>query len=397
MYPLRKAAWQLVTRGAAALAVAGTVLLAGCHNFFICQKASCPSSGTGGGGSTTGDYVYVSNASAGTTYISGYDIGKGSLTAISGSPFPLNFIPVAMNVSPNDGFLYIASQANASNPGIYVYAIGSTGALSIQNSGSVDVSGAISSMDISSDGGYLFTINTLGTLLTEYQINSTTGLLGQVGSFQLPGTLCVAGGTPISQTCTVKASPGGAYVVVALGTAGFAVFPYTSASGISSASFTLVSPPSSTTGDYSLALDDHNYAYVASTSALTSYSITSSGITQESSQTYSSTTTVPRSVVLSSNQDYVYTANEGTGNISGYGINGSGALTQISGSPFTGPTNVSAIGVDKSGSYMVAAGYNGNSGVQLFTIGSTGSLTLVTSAGTGTSTTTNPTILALTH
>lgn len=380
-------------RGGAALVLAATALLAGCHNFFVCEKASCPSSGSG---STTGDYVYVSNATTGSTYLSGYDVGDGALTAISGSPFNLDYVPVAMSVAPDDDFLYIASAANASNPGIYVYSIGSTGALTIQNSGAVDISGAIASMDVSADGGYLFAVNTLGTLLTEYQIDTSTGLLTQAASFALPGTLCALTGTPVSQGCTVKVSPGGAYVVVALGTAGFAVFPYTSTSGITTTSYTLVSPPSSTTGDYSLALDDNNYAYVASTTALTSYSITSAAITQESTQSYSSTTTIPRSVVLSSGQDYVYTANEGTGNISGYGIGDSGALTQISGSPFTGPTNVSAIGVDKSGTYMVAAGYNGSSGVQLFTVGSTGALTLVTSAATGTSTSI-PTILAMTH
>ena len=45
---------------------------------------------------------------------------------------------------------------------------------------------------------------------------------------------------------------------------------------------------------------------------------------------------------------------------------------------------------------MVAAGYNGTSGVQLFTIGANGALTLVTSAGTGTSTD-FPAVLALSH
>ena len=45
---------------------------------------------------------------------------------------------------------------------------------------------------------------------------------------------------------------------------------------------------------------------------------------------------------------------------------------------------------------MVAAGYNGTSGVQLFTVGTTGALTLTTSAGTGTSTA-FPAILALSH
>ena len=75
----------------------------------------------------------------------------------------------------------------------------------------------------------------------------------------------------------------------------------------------------------------------------------------------------------------------GQSNISGFTIGGTGQLSSITGSPFAGPASVSAIGADKSGSYMVAVGYNGTSGIQLFTVGTTGALTLTTSAGTGTS------------
>lgn len=398
VYPSRKAAGQLVTRGGAALAFAGTVLLAGCHNFFICQKASCPSSG-GGGGSTTTDYAYVSNPTAGPTDISEYNIGNGSLTAISGSPFNLNFIPVAMTVSSNDAVLFVASSAGTSNPGIYVYSISSTGQLSGPNGGQVQVSGAISSMDVSPDGKFLFSVDTTGTILTEYTIDSS-GNLGRAGTFGLPGTGCPLSGTVLSQTCTVKVAPSGEFVLASLGSAGTAIFPYSSSSGITTTSPLVIgsgSTQASPSGDYSVALDSHNNVYIARTNALAVYQITDSA--GDAISRYSAgyaTGVTPRSVVLSSGQGYVYTANEGAGTISSYAIESSGTLSQISGSPFTGPTNVSAIGVDKSGTYMLAAGYNGNSGIQLFTIGNSGGLTLVTSAGTGTSIS-YPVILAMTH
>ncbi|HEV2577515.1 MAG TPA: beta-propeller fold lactonase family protein [Acidobacteriaceae bacterium] len=399
MYPSRKAAGRIVARGGAALALAATVLLAGCHNFFVCQKASCPSSGSGGG-STSTDYVYVSNATAGSTYVSGYNIGNGSLAAITGSPFNLTYIPVAMTVSPNDAILYVASLPGAANPGIYVYSINSsTGQLSGPNGGQVQISGAISSMDISPDGKFLFSVDTTGTLLTEYTIDSS-GNLARAGTFGLPGTDCTLGGAVISQTCTVKVAPSGEFVLASLGSAGTAIYPYSSSSGITTTS-PLVIPSGSTqaspSGDYSVTLDSNNYVYIARTSALAVYQITdSAGDASLKSTASYATGVIPRSIVLSANQGYVYTANEGAGTISSYSINSSAALTQVSGSPFTGPTNVSALGVDKSGTYMVAAGYNGSSGVQLFTIGSTGGLTLVTSAGTGTSTA-YPAILAMTH
>jgi 6-phosphogluconolactonase (cycloisomerase 2 family) len=406
VYPLGRAACRLAARGCAALSLSAIVLLAGCHNFFVCEKASCPTSG-GGGGSTTSDWVYVSNATAGTTYISAYDIGNGSLAAISGSPYNIGFAPAAMVVSPNNTFLYAATTPGVTNPGIYMFAINSsTGALSSANGGNVLISTQVASMDISPDGNFLFVVDSLGAGLTEYQINTSTGLLTLASTFPIPPTLCPLTGTPLSQTCTVRVAPSGEFVVASLGSAGTIIYPYTSASGITSTSPMLIGSGSTTTnpsGDFSVTLDKNNYIYIARTAALAVYQITDAAgdATLQSTATFSSTAT-PRSVALSLSQNYVYTANQGAGNISAFSIAGAGALTQVSGSPFAGPANVSAIGTDKSGSYMIAVGFNASSGLQLFTIGTStvgtpGALTLSTSAGTGTPTTPIPAVLALSH
>jgi 6-phosphogluconolactonase (cycloisomerase 2 family) len=398
VYPLRTAARRLATRGCAAIGLAATLLLAGCQNFFVCQKASCPS---GGGGATTSDWVYLSNASAGSTDISAYDIGNGSLAAISGSPFNIGFAPVAMSISANNAFLYAATLPGAVNPGIYMFAINSSsGALSTANGGNVLISTDVASMDISPDGNFLFVVNSLGTGLTEYQINATTGLLTLASTFPIPPAICTLAGSPVSQSCTIKVAPSGQFVVASLGSAGTIVYPYTSSSGITTTNPVLI-PSGSTstnpTGDFSVTLDKNNFIYIGRTAVLAVYEITNAigDATLQSTATYSSTAT-PRSVALSQNQSYVYTANEGAGNISGYTIGATGALSSLTGSPFTGPASVSAIGADKSGKYMVAAGYSGTSGVQLFSVATTGVLTLVTSAGTGTSTS-FPAILALSH
>jgi len=378
--------------------LSATLLLAGCHNFFICQKASCPS---GGGGSTTSDWVYISNASAGSTDIYAYDIGNGSLAAITNSPYNIGFAPVAMSVSANNGFLYAATLPGVTNPGIYMFAINSTGQLSSANNGNVLISTQVASMDISPDGNFLFALNVLGTVLTEYQINQTTGFLTLASTFPIPPTTCALNaGPPVTQSCTVKAGPSGQFVVASLGSAGTAIYPYTSSQGITSTNPAIIPSGSTTnnpTGDFSVNLDKNNFIYIARTAALAVYQITDStgSATLRSTASYSSTAT-PRSVVLSTNYNWVYTANEGTSNISGYTIGSTGGLTALTGSPFGGPSSVSAIGADKSGKYMVAAGYNGTSGVQLFTIGANGALTLVTSAGTGTSTD-FPAVLALSH
>jgi len=395
---LRRAAGRSAAPVFAALCLTATLLLSGCQNFFVCEgKASCPS---GGGGSGTTNFAYVSDATNGTTYLAAYDIGNGSLAAISGSPYNLGYTPVAMNVSPNDAFLYVASIPGATNPGIYLYSVNTSGQLSGPSGGGVLISGTIASMDVSPDGNYLFALSTSGTQLTEYQANTSTGALTLVTSVILPGTTCTLAGTPISQTCTVKVAPSGNFVAVALGTAGTMIFPYNSTSGLTSS--TPAQIPSGSTqaapsGDFSVTLDKNDFVYIARTAALAVWQITdASGDATLQSTTAISSSAVPRSVTLNGAGTYVYTANQGAGNISAFGIGSTGSLSAISGSPFTGPPNVSALGVDKTGTYMVAAGYSTSAGVQLFTLGTTGSIALVTSAGTGSSTA-YPVVLALTH
>ncbi len=405
MYLLGRAACRIAVRGCAALGLSATLLLAGCNNFFVCQKASCPSGG--GGGSTTSDWLYVSNAPAGSTYIAAYDIGNGSLAAISGSPYNIDFAPAAMSVSPNNAFLYAATLPGATNPGIYMFAINSTsGALSTANGGNVLISTQVASMDISPDGGFLFTVDILGTSLTEYQINTSTGLLTLASTFPIPPTLCPLTGTPLSQTCTVKVAPSGQFVVASLGSAGDIIYPYTSGSGITSTSPTLIASGSTSTnptGDFSVTMDSNNYIYIARTAALAVYQITDAAgdATSCNPPRPSPAPRHRRSVALSTKSELrLHRQSGGREHLRFQHRHNRERCRQVSGSPFTGPASVSAIGADKSGKYMVAVGYNGTSGVQLFTIGTSngGALTLTTSGGTGASTTTTiPAILALTH
>lgn len=393
----KSAAWGVRTRSAVAgLALAVLALLSGCHNFFVCAKASCPSSTTT---TSNGNYVYLTNASTGSSAVAAYNLSGGTLAAISGSPYTVGFVPVALSVAPSDSFLYVATIPGSTSPGIYLYSIGSGGALTVANGGSPLVADQIASMDISPDGNFLFTVSNTGLSMTEYKVNTSTGALTLATAVVLPGLSCSLTGSPASQSCTVKVSPSGAFVVVSLGTAGDTIFPYSSTAGLTTGGFTLIPSGTTTaapTGDFSVALDKNNFAYIARTSKLAVYSIASTGAaTLESSASYSNSA-VPRSVALSNSYNFVYTANEGASTISEFGIGSSGALSQLSGSPISGPTNVSALGVDKTGSYLVAAGYNGSSGVQLFTIGTNGALSLKASAGSGTSTA-YPAVLAMTH
>ena len=404
------------------IAVLGSVsLLSGCGNFFSCEgKPSCPT--TGGGGTTnTGDLVYVSDSLSGPTYISGYSLASGVLTPISGADMPLGYVPIAMVVAPSNGFLYVASRADAPSPGagVYVYTISSTGALTLGNNGDpFNTDQGISSMDISPDGNFLFSIgdSSEGVILTEYPLDTTTGLPkpGNPLTFFATGTgastfgcSILGSATPLSQLCTVKVSPKEDFVAVALAGNGLETFSYSSSGGVT---LTPVAPQvfSSSTqpADFSLAFDKNDNLYVASTSALTSFDGLAGTLTQEKTVPFGTGTTDirPRSVTLSSNSDFVYTANEGSGTISGFSLPGSGVLTSL-GTPIVGPANVSVLGIDSTGKYLLAAGYNSTNGLQVFTISSSGALTaagtpegtLAYDNSTGSDANPIPIVMALSH
>ncbi len=149
--------WALVTIAAALTA------LTGCDNFFVPETTT-----GGGGGSTTSNYVYVANST--TSSIAGFTIGTGTLTAVSGSPFALNYAPLAAVVTPSNSFLYVAGGG-----AINVYAINSsTGALTSANGGAVV---NVVALDVSPDGAWLFGLDSTSNAVDQFQINTSTGAL----------------------------------------------------------------------------------------------------------------------------------------------------------------------------------------------------------------------------
>ncbi len=395
--------WARAPRLAAAAALALFLLpLGACAGFFIKPAATNPTDPTNPTNpvaptpTNTGDYAYVANSSAGITSLSEYNVGAGSLASVG--TINLGYIPVALAVAPTNTFLYVASAPGSANPGIYLYNIATGGALSVANSGTALATDQVASMAVSPDGNWLFTVNSSGITMNEYQVTTGTGLLTLKATITLPGTDCLLSvATPTSQTCSVAVSPSEEYVVASLGTAGDAVFSYTSAAGITGSNFNTIASGYSTTnptGDFSVVLDSNNFAYIAQTNSLVVYQINST-ITEEGTLGYAAGTT-PRSVSLNKSGNTLFTANEGTGTISSFGISGNGALAAVAGSPFTGPANVSALGVDNSGLYLVAVGYDASAGVRLYSVSSTGVLKQVAMAAAGTNPVL-PALVAMTH
>ena len=129
--------------------------------------------GTRGGSTTTptNDYVYVANAT--TETVSGFAVGTGTLTSVTGTSYSLGFPPTAVAVNPADSILFVGS-----NTAIYAFAINSsTGALSVLNGGGAVGYAYVASMDISPDGNWLIALDQNNLTLDEFLINSSTGVL----------------------------------------------------------------------------------------------------------------------------------------------------------------------------------------------------------------------------
>lgn len=380
-------------RAAAVCAVlaAGFIPLTGCGNFFV-PPNSTSSSGSGSGSSTTGNYAFVANSASGSTFIDGFTLTGSTLVAASGFPVTLDYVPQAMVVNRSNKFLYVAGDlAQSPNNGyIYGYSIGTGGALTILNSGSgLEAEDAVA-MDVSPDGQWLFALNADGSTIEEYSINTSTGLLTFAAQYQVVNTNTNLLVTPSD----IKVAPTGDFVAVAMGQAGFETFALTTTTGNLTAE-SQTTPANTGFGAYALGVDANNYLYVGETSHLYVYGVSTTGTYSNTVVSGVSTGTGPYSVALDGTS-YVYTGYENTSSsavIGGF-ANTSGVLS--AGAQYTAPTKVSKIAVDSTGAYLIAAGYDSSSGIQLYTIGSTGAITSSSSLGSGT-TATVPIAIAMTH
>jgi 6-phosphogluconolactonase len=392
---------RLAEQGIAALGVFALFLATGCNGFFV-----YPGSVAGGGtGSSTSDYVFVANATTETLAV--FTVGTGTLTAVSGSPFALGFVPEAVVVNPANTIVYVSGGNGVSNV-INAYSIGSGGVLSLLTSNTIGLSSEVS-IAISPDGQWLMGLNSLGateseSIVDEYQIVNSSGTL------QLESN---AGGVysysnnfnpvPVLRAWSIKFAPNGAEVFAAMGTGGDVVFPFTTANGTFSTPL-LLPPISTTTSDQALAVSSGStYLYIArngSQGGLAVYAIGSGGGLSPISGSPFAAGSQPISVALNQGSTDAYIANQGDSTISGYGVASNGAVSILSPATISTYAAPSALAVDNSGNYLLAISTtaDGSYDLSMYSYDSTtaGKLDFVTSSTTGVDPT-GPVAIATTH
>jgi 6-phosphogluconolactonase (cycloisomerase 2 family) len=369
----------------------------GCKNFF-----SDPNTTTGTTTTNTGDYAYVvsnyASATAPVYALSGFTIGTGTLTAISGLPVTLPFAPVTAVVNPANSILYVAGSQV-----VYGYTIGSTGALTAIESATDSPALAnanIVSMVISPDGQWLLALDSNPTTVTidEFQIASTGLLTLETGAAY---TLLNSTATIVPRSIAV--APTGDYVAVSLGTGGDVLFGFTTSTGALTA-LTQVNVPATTSADQALTFDSAGATlYIARSgtgSGVVPYTIGSAGALTAVAGAPFAAGSGPASIVIDKTGGYLYVGNQTDSTISAFTIGTGGVLTAITGSPFASGIGVDALAVDNSGKYLLATALGGTPDLDMYSFSTTvgGALTVSTNATTGdTSEPSGATAIALTH
>lgn len=366
------------------------LLLAGCGKFFPPLSSTGTGSGSGSGTSSVGDYLYAGNLGTNPLSIAGFVLANSALSTITGSNWSVSLEPTALAVTPDDSYLYMGSAAG----GIYVFTIGSSGALTLANNGAPVATGVEPVvLRVDPTGKFLLGADAFAGEAYVFQIG-TGGALTSINSSLVTLNASVA-------ATDLEIAPSGSYVFVSCGTAGIYSLSFNTTTGALAQINNPLPPKQTADADYGMAIaPSGSYLFAAETgiSAVRVFSISTSGVLTEVSGSPYSTGTGPYAVLVDSTGSYVYVTNRTDGTISGFLLSGTGALTAISGSPFTTGKLPSAMVEDKTDTYIAVLNAGGSPDMQIFKFNATtaGALTSFATATTGTDPT-DAISLAATH
>jgi 6-phosphogluconolactonase (cycloisomerase 2 family) len=159
--------------------------------------------------SPNGRFVYVANEDAGT--VSLYTVGAGgALAAVTADTVRAGVAPDAIALSPNGRYLYVANQyagkASQDLGGVSQFKVGAGGALTAQRTPEVVAGGQPDSIAVSPNGRYLYVANFRGSGgVSQYTVGSSGMLTADHAATVKAGTAPHA----------IAVSPSGRYVYVA--------------------------------------------------------------------------------------------------------------------------------------------------------------------------------------
>jgi 6-phosphogluconolactonase len=361
------------------------------------------------GCTTSTDFMYVantSNSAASPPSVAGFSLTTTTVAATSttaatttlslattpASAYSLGFIPSAMTINPANTYLYVASLTG----GIYLYVINSNGSITVQNNGTAVASGFIaSSLQVDTTGGFLIvsgaSLNTTNAVVYLYSIASTTGLLTATGHLTVskPGA-----------SNRLAIAPSGTSVFLTLGTGGTEAFTFVSTTGVLTDVGNLATLAATNADQDVTTNPSSTFAVVTETgtAGVRVLSIGTTGALTEVSGSPFAAGTGPTGVLVDSSGSYVYVTNRTDNTVSGFVLAANGTLTEITGSPFATGTTPIDIAEDASGKYVGVVCNGGGQDLEVYSFDATtlGALDAAANATTGTDPTL-PIAIAATH
>jgi len=294
---------------------------------------SCGNSSHGTSGSNHNAYVTL--PARGSVLLLHINGATGAITLGAETPQVENTSPTGIALLPSKKFLYAVNSSSFADS-ISIFNVASDGTLALSGTPTPAGNGPNDAV-IDPSGKYLLVTNSFGNNVSVYSIDASSGALSEVAGSPFPAN---------SNPSEILITPSGKFVYVTNPGIG-RVTAFSFLNGVLTQLPT--SPVFSGAGAFGLAVDgSERFLYVANPSA-------------SNPPPFSST----------------------TGNISGFNIEPSGALTPILGSPFTS-TNGSgprAVTVDPSGRFVYAVTPGSSFSVWCFTITPTnGQLVAVTNS-----------------
>jgi YVTN family beta-propeller protein len=285
-----------------------------------------------------GIFLYVANSGSNQVAVFSINGSVGTLSP-TGTPSATGLAPAALSVDPSGSYLYVA---NSASNDISAYAIDpASGQLTELANSPFAVGLSPSSLASDPAGNYLYVANQGAGDISVLAIDPSSGSLSAVSGSPFPAGAGAA---------SIAVAPSGTFAYVANRTAGsiseYSIDPATGA--LKAASGSPIGAPASAS---SLTVDpsgQHLYvSLVNGESAVSAYAINPA----TGALTLSGTTATAGSgavgIVFDPGGSFALVANEATNNVSVFLVDStSGALTQVSGSPFVSGTAPLAIAVE---------------------------------------------------
>ena len=357
--------------------------LTSCGNEFFTPV----NNSTTASGSTTYAYVVnVSNTGSGGT-LSEYSLTSGVVAAISGSPITLPATPTSVVVSPNNLFVFVGTQIR-----VLMYTIGTNGALTQGNNGTIIYSGpaAVQNLAVDATSSWLIITYKNSSEIDAVAISPLTGLTET--------------GTPVSATLVsaspvqLAISPANNNVFIAEGSGGTDAFSFTAsaASPWGAAPYHIPLAANSTAANAVAVDPSSTYLFIgeATTNILREFAISNLGAAMNTFSAGAS----PTAILSDPTGQYVYVADYSANQLTGFSLS-AGTLTALSDSPFATAKSPDAIAEDSTKSYVVVAGFGNNPDLWVYSYDTTssGTLDVASTLSTGTTDPSYAIGLALTH